>query len=691
MVQATEQEERKYLESVLGKLRSQRAALQTLIDSAAEQVLELKRQMWETQGEMDNKELAASRISVDDEMDRGEEIIREAARLDKLILSPYFGRIDFLEQGQEKEQPIYLGIHAFEDEADDDKGKERENLIYDWRAPISSMFYDFESGPAWYQAPMGTIQGSIDLKRQYRIVRSQMEYMIESAMNIDDDVLQRELSRSSDEKMKNIVATIQKEQNRIIRDENARVLIIQGSAGSGKTSIALHRVAFLLYRFKQELNSRNILILSPNKVFGSYISNVLPELGEENILEMNFEELAQELLGKKCKFQTFAQQVAELLANEDPTAVERIRYKATVDFVRELDDFLQQSEDSLFQPEDIHLGLLNVSAEQLEWMYLGMRRLPIKQRLQKMATDLIAQYKRSHEQPLSTADARELKRRIKGFYPYSSANGLYQRFWEEKGRSDLYQKKAKKVLEFCDVFPLLYVKLYFEGSDMAYRSIKHLLIDEMQDYTPIQYAVVSKIFDCKMTILGDAHQSVNPYSSSSVEKICPFFPGAQAVELCRSYRSTLEITNFARKIHENKKLIPVERHGDEPQLHFCWDDGEQLETIRHLMEEWKNSTYTSLGIISKSQPEAEQLYAALKEEYPNLQLLSFDSSSFEEGMIITSAHMAKGLEFDQVIIPNLDAQNFQTDLDNSLLYIAATRAMHRLDLTRTGELPLILR
>lgn len=685
MFQATEQDERRYLGEVLSKLIDRAENLQAQIQSSAEGILESKQRLWENQAEMDRAEMAASRVSATEEMDRGEELIRELKRIGKLIQSPYFGRIDFQEQGQENIRPVYLGIHSFEEE------KMLENIIYDWRAPISSMFYDFESGPAWFRAPMGVIEGDISLKRQYRIVKSQMEYMIESAMNIDDEVLQRELSRSSDEKMKNIVATIQKEQNRIIRDENARVLIIQGSAGSGKTSIALHRVAFLLYRFKKELNSRNILILSPNKVFGSYISNVLPELGEENILEMSFEEMAQELLGKKIKFQTFAQQVADLLAKEDGAAVERIQYKATVAFVKELDAFLERAESEFFRPEDIDLGLLKVSAQQLEGMFAGMRRLPIKQRLQKMATDLIAQYKRSHEQPLSVQVCRELKKRIKAFYPYSTAAALYSCFWEDSGKAYLYRKMAKNRLEYCDVFPLLYVKLFFEGSDRAYKTIKHLLVDEMQDYTPIQYAVVSKVFDCKMTILGDAHQSVNPYSSSSVEKIQPFFEEAKAVELCRSYRSTIEITNFARKIHENKKLIPVERHGEEPQQHLCWDDGEQLERIVSLIENWKAGSYTTLGIITKSQPEAEVLHAALVDKYPQLQLLSFESSSFEEGMIITSAHMAKGLEFDQVIVPNVDSSNFCTDLDNSLLYIAATRAMHKLDLTRVGELPSILR
>ena len=686
MFQASEQDERRYLGEVLQKLSSARALLQEQIDAAADQVLEMKRQIWESQAEMDTKEMAASRVSVSDEMDRGEEIIREAKRLDKLLLSPYFGRIDFQEDGKEEILPVYQGIHSFiEDE-------NLKNIIYDWRAPISSMFYDFESGPAFFTAPMGRIEGDISLKRQYRIVGGEMEYMIESAMNIDDLVLQKELSRTSDEKMKNIVATIQKEQNRIIRDEEAKVLIIQGSAGSGKTSIALHRVAFLLYRFKQILNSRNILILSPNKVFGSYISNVLPELGEENILEMSFEEMAQELLGKKAKFQTFAQQVQSLLEKDDEAAVHRIREKATIGFVERLDAFLEKAENEFFQPEDIEIGPMKVSGEQLGWMFAAGSRLPVKQRLQKLALDIIAQYNRSHEEKLPVVYSRELKKRIKAMYPYNSAMALYSRFYQEPDvEPGLFKKLPKNTLEFCDVFPLLYVKIYYEGSDMAYKTIKHLLVDEMQDYTPIQYAVISKVFDCKMTILGDSHQSVNPYSSSSMEKISPFFDGCSCVELCRSYRSTLEITRFAQKIKQNKKLIPVERHGMEPQLHLCWDHGEQLERIAAIVSDFEESKLGTLGIICKSQREAQELYEELLPRYPQLQLLTFDSKDYKEGMIITSAHMAKGLEFDQVIIPNADEQNYRTELDNSLLYIAVTRAMHRLDMTRTGELPLILR
>ena len=222
--------------------------------------MESKKYIWENAAQFDKAEMAANRVSTQEEIEQGERAIIERQRLAKLILSPYFGRIDFAEAGASASLPVYIGIHGFSD------GGYTNNLIYDWRAPISSMFYDFESGPAFYTAPMGAIEGEVTLKRQYQIKNSVLEYMIESDLNIDDDILQRELSQSSDENMKNIVATIQREQNAIIRNESAKVLVIQGAAGSGKTSIALHRVAFLLYRYKRTLSSNNIMIISPNKV-----------------------------------------------------------------------------------------------------------------------------------------------------------------------------------------------------------------------------------------------------------------------------------------------------------------------------------------------------------------------------------------------------------------------------------------
>src|SRR5882762_7091933 len=294
MFNATEREERGYLEVILEKL-----------ESAIQRVDETVRQ----QSGMDDADMVAAGQSINRMAYSGESAVLHRKKLLRLLDTPYFGRIDFTTG--EDPVPVYIGIGTFTDEAN------RGNLIYDWRAPISSMFYDYELGEAAYETPSGKIPGNIVLKRQYRIRKGRMEFMIENSVNIQDDVLQKELSKSSDERMKNIVATIQRDQNQVIRNETAAVMIIQGVAGSGKTSIALHRIAFLLYRFKDTLSAKDILIISPNKVFADYISSVLPELGEEHIPEIGMDELAEELLERKFPFQTFFQQVYSLLDKND--------------------------------------------------------------------------------------------------------------------------------------------------------------------------------------------------------------------------------------------------------------------------------------------------------------------------------------------------------------------------------------
>lgn len=240
------------------------------------------------------------------------------------------------------------------------------------------------------------------------------------------------------------------------------------------------------------------------------------------------------------------------------------------------------------------------------------------------------------------------------------------------------------MLEFSDVFPLVYLQLLVEGVN-SFDAVKHLLVDEMQDYTPVQYAVISRLFTCKKTILGDSSQSVNPYSSSSMTEIQKVFPEADTVELLKSYRSTIEIINFARQINPNSRIVPIERHGLPPQIKksASWDG--ELTDVKQAIMEFLDSEHRSLGIVCKTQAQAEQLYEEIKGLHRDIHLLNFSSERFYEGIMVTSCHMAKGLEFDHVIVPLVDGLNYKTDMDRSLLYIACTRAMHALTLTFHGE------
>lgn len=684
MKNKNEQEEKKYLSNVLGKLENSHKKIVNQISGYSDEIQHDSDYLWQNKSDMDGVEKAGNRLAVQQMKSTREESIAAKSQIESLILSPYFGRIDFEANDESEEDTYYIGMHTYSEKAGD------KILIYDWRAPISSMFYDFECGEAQYQAPAGTIAGDIRLKRQYKIRESQMEYMVESAVNINDDVLQKELSSTSNEKMKNIVVTIQREQNAIIRNEKAQTLIVQGVAGSGKTSIALHRVAFLLYRFKGTLKSDNVMIISPNKVFAAYISNVLPELGEENILEIGMEDIAEQLLDEKTTFQGFSEQVASLVKFGSPELVNRIQYKASVEFVEHLQTYLEGACENYFHPVDTLIDGIAISRKEIMECYQTFAKLPISERLDQTSVYVIQRTNRKLDKKITSSTAKKIKTAIARMFLFKDSLALYEQFYNQIDRQDLFVGKKGKPLPYEDLFPFLYTKLYFDDLP-KYKQIQHLLVDEMQDYTPIQYAVLLKLFQCKMTILGDSNQSVNPYSSSSLPVIKSIFPDAECVELCRSYRSTYEITMFAQSISRNDKLIPVERHGLAPTVRAYTSKEKQIRDIRKMICEHLDSNYHTMGIICKTDSLASEMYDQIKDLSGSIFKVDFKSNEYQQGIVVTSAHMAKGLEFDQVIIPSVDAENYVTALDRSLLYIACTRAMHRLDLTYCGEITPILK
>ncbi len=682
IINQTEAAERRYLNTVIGLLHQTISRLAGNLSDAYREIIEAKKYVWHNISQLDPAERAANVIDIGLSIDAGEKSKDKLRKLYKLEQSPYFGRVDFQKNTEGESDPYYIGIHSFSAE------DHQTNLIYDWRSPIASLFYDYGTGQAAFQAPDGTVKGEITLKRQYKIKNGSLEYMIETSININDDVLQKELSSTTDEKMKNIVATIQKEQNAIIRNETSHELIIQGVAGSGKTSVALHRIAFLLYKYKGTITSKNVLILSPNKVFADYISNVLPELGEENMLESGFEDLAAGELAGTCTFQTFYEQIMELTEHDDDGFRERIAYKATSRFVDDMNSYIGYADQAFFAPEDIMIGQFAIRQEELRNGYASLHRMPVKPRLEKLAGQLIANCRNHDGDKPDPSTAKRFITAIKKMYKHSNLLSLYKGFYDQLGLPELfkYAQTKTRTVEYADVFPLIYLKHYYEGLS-PYEFVKHLLVDEMQDYTPIQYAVLSLLFTCKKTILGDSSQSVNPYSSSSLQEISKMFPGAETVELTKSYRSTIEINHFAGKIKANPSLVPVERHGQEPRILKCGDADEQWRRIRELLDDFASSDHHSFGIIVKTRQQAEELYHHLKLSLPSppVHLLDFNSVQFQEGIVVTTAHLAKGLEFDRVLIPGVDALSYNLELDQSLLYIACTRAMHQLTLTYIGQ------
>ncbi|GAA4369294.1 UvrD-helicase domain-containing protein [Hymenobacter saemangeumensis] len=682
MINATEPEERAYLEEIKEKLALAIKRVDDAVRQYSSDLREKKRYIHEHQSGMDEADMVAADQSINRMAFTGEAAVARKRKLFKLGQSPYFGRIDFRTPNQEQALPVYIGVHSFVDEL------QRQSFIYDWRVPIASMFYDFELGEAFYSTPSGTVSGSITLKRQYKIRDGRLEFMLENDVNIHDDVLQRELAKSSDDKMKNIVATIQRDQNAVIRNETDPVMVIQGVAGSGKTSIALHRMAFLLYRFRDTIAAKDLLIISPNKVFADYISNVLPELGEEHIPEMGMEELAADLLENRYPFQSFFEQVSALLESPHPAFIERIQFKSSFEFLSQLNQFLLHIENTYFTITELRVGKVVVPRQVIEQKFRTYHRVPLLKRFPLVSQDIRDYVRNATGRKLSGQEKGTIGEAIPRMFRLHQLMDLYRDFYRWLGQPALFRFDPNRGLEYADVFPLIYLRLRLEGIS-SYDHVKHLLVDEMQDYTPVQYAVLSRLFRCRKTILGDVSQTVNPYSASSAETIERVFPQAEVVRLFRSYRSTLEITAFAQRLRPNPDILPLERHGPAPVLAHCASLGEEVAAIRQLLADFKSSGNHSLGIICKTLRQAEQLHRELA-ALGGVHLLTAESTTFKEGVVITTAHLAKGLEFDEVIVPFASDRVYKTEVDKSMLYVACTRAMHRLTLTYTGVLTAFL-
>lgn len=670
-------EEIKYLETIKDKLDDAIKQANDSVEQIDKEYMDTKRYMVQYRGEIDPREMFQNELALRQIDRRGTYAVGLRDKLAKLLDSPYFARIDFREVSQETPVTFYIGRFAF--------SHDNELLISDWRSPIASMFYDSEVGTAGYDVPAGRIDGELTRKRQFKIKNGELEYALESSLNIQDDILQRELSHTSDEKMKSIISTIQKEQNLIIRNEKAETLLIQGVAGSGKTSIALHRIAYLLYHFKDRLSVKNVAILSPNKVFGDYISNVLPELGEEPIYEMSFADIAEVQLESIIYFEPDK----DPLETDDPKWAERVLFKSTLDFIKLMDEYLARMPETIFKPSDYIFGRFSAKSEWILSRFSAYHKYPIKRRLKMIADDIHDRFENDNFMGESVPKARTILKSLTAMLKVKSTLALYKDFYKQVNIADKFVMPAKKTLEWADVYPFMYFHAAFEGLQES-QVIHHLIIDEMQDYTPAQYAVMNVLFKCQKTILGDFGQSINPNHLHTLGDLCQLYEGAELIELNKSYRSTYEIITFAKRIQMVAPLEAIERHGDVPDLISCCNEQEELAKIKEKIKTFQNSENVTLGIILKTNSMAKAFYDVLSQNH-EMHLISPESAIFENGISITSIQMSKGLEFDEVIIPRVNDEIYFSEYDRSLLYIACTRAMHRLTLTYSKKLTGLIR
>ena len=684
------EQEREYLKQVKSALKKEIERLLEKTENYSGDSHELAKFFWEHQSEMDGSEKRFMWNEAERVAGVGEEADRQLYRMLKLLDSPYFSGIDFREEGEEEPMQVRIGKFSFFD-------RTNTYMIFDWRSPIAGMYYEFEEGPAYYETPAyhgvpaGKICGTILGKRQYKISKGVLELVLENSGSIRDEILMMTLAQTSDAKMKDIAATIQKEQNALIRNETADTLIVQGVAGSGKTSVALHRIAYFLYRYRGEISAENFLILSPNGVFVDYISNVLPELGEEKVRSIEMDDLAGRYLPDGMKWERLSRQPERFASGGNDGWLERSRFKASAEFVRLLERYCGHCDRTIFTPETYLYEGGEVDGEFVRKCYERKRNMPVFRRLKETADEMAQEIRSAGRRRVPGTRKPEIFEKLKSELRYESTLELYEGFYEYISRPELFVYRETGVLESADVFPLLYLRLYLEGgqgTDELKHRIKYLIVDEMQDYTPVQHAVLDKLYPCKKTLLGDFFQKVYPFAEETGRFLESLYPGALRLQMNKSYRCTCEIMEFALKIQPCPSMELVERHGEAVTVAESRTLSEEREELLKRAEEFlTRGDGAKLGILCKSHKQAEDLAKWLEERISNkksLHLFTYDSREFFDGAIVTSVALAKGLEFDSVIIPDADSENYAAEYDRGLLYVACTRAMHSLTVLYCG-------
>ena len=697
---------REYLAHVTGTLRHRITQLDDSIEAGQKEIEGMHEYYWENYTEMDQYgyENFDNQQALLHEINASNEKIELRRRFRKMMDSPFFGRVDFCYEGDDEPEIFYIGIANL---AEENGGLP---LIYDWRAPVSGLFYDFDKGPASYQAPLGEIHGDIAAKWQYKIRGGKMSYEFESDVKIDDEILKAELGSNGDVQLKNIIRTIQKEQNAIIRNTSDRIMVIQGAAGSGKTSIALHRIAYLLYHDRKNLKSSSVLVLSPNGVFSDYISHILPELGEENIGEMSFDLFAYKRLKNTVsdcedRYDLIERQISGLCDEE------LLKEKQSRDFLDRMEGYLAELEDSLMNFRDIeHRGVVKKEQEIIELFYFKFMDIPLLSRMDAVAEYFIDEVETLKGFDLPEEERDAVKSRFYRMYETRDLYVLYNRFLRQEGFPALPQVQyEKRKLRYEDVYPVLYLKYRLE-TQQEDSGVRHLIVDEMQDYSMIQYLIIQRLFKCKMTILGDREQTMD----GDQQDVLTFLPkifgkDIRRIVMNKSYRNTIEIASYANKLAGITEVELFERHGkpvEEKEFTGLTEALERVvkelrlekQTVAEADEDMPENaasetdgtetgeelSYETAAVITRTADEAREAYYILQKKLEaegfdtkeRLSLLHRDSTNFKKGLTVTTFYMAKGLEFDQVfsVFPGTD----RSPIVQRARYIAATRALHEL-------------
>ena len=664
-------QEEKYLDKTIEVIRKEISSLGQQLYDKEEKVEEFKKLIWDTKADMDPSEMASMFIESDLQVQL---MTKRGAYLQKLFRiqnKPYFGSITFKENKKNKEK-IYIGItHVDKNDTD--------HLVYDWRAPICSMFYDYETGPAEYNAPAGVIKGDITNKRQFSIEYGKIKHIFDNDINIDDELLQEVLATSSNDKMKNIVNTIQQEQNKIIRNIEDKTLIVQGIAGSGKTSVALHRIAFLLYKI-ENLNSNNVLIFSPNQVFTEYISNVLPELGEDNTMQTTFSDFLSSFIPEYKEIESFTAFVERYYKYKEKNK-ELVKYKQSDEIVKHIEDYINDYVKNIEFIDGLEKHEYFYTKDELNDMFNDRySSLLLIDRIDKVATkicDYSFKGKLHRKSKIRSELLKILNKSIKFIDIYK---GFFEsKYFKDNYKGPIYEENIKclnnkKFIKYEDACLFVYMKGLLEGFD--YRGlIKEVVIDEAQDYSYLQYKIIRNIFKrSSFTILGDINQTINPYYQyKSLEVLCNLFPEPKYLELTKTYRSSEEIVEHTNKILGLNHISAIRNSTNHPVINKQEKNIKEqlLKDIKELKEKG-----SSLAIITKTDDEAKEIYELIKDDI-NISILENNSKNFKRDLVVVPSYISKGLEFDNVIIYTKENNKYTYD-ERYLYYVACTRCQHQL-------------
>ena len=596
--------------------------------------------------------------------------------------SPYFARIDFRVDGRKKIQNIYIGIGNVIDD--------KKLYVVDWRAPISSLYYDYNIGKASFFIDKEEICGEISLKRQYKIEDSKLLSYFNTDLTINDEILQDLLSQNVTVKMKQIVSSIQKEQNVIVRNAKDENMLVQGIAGSGKTSIALHRAAYLLYRHKDTIRSSDIIIISPNNIFSSYISEVLPQLGEDNLIETTFAQVARSEIKKPIQLRENF--LDEIVVKPSQKTMEEISYKSSYEYLDALLRFLKGPFVETFSPQDLSYCIeenedgdkkyITFPASQTkELFFKTFKGLDLYERINKIAWQYAMTF--TEQRHYTKEQNNDLKNRFKDilytFLPIKEVEKVYQIFM---AREDLTPSRGNSI-SYMDKGTYFLIKHYLYGLEHNFNA-KYLIIDEMQDFTPVDIYMFKKLWKCPCIVVGDVNQCIEKTLSNEYLQITADFLGCKLLELKKTYRSTKEIALFSNSMIGLNNIEFVNRSGQIPTL---YKTSNQIDKIVDIIEN-QCQDYDHIAVICKCNSEASAVYKQLKKKIDCTFIK--EAEDYNNRVLITTCATAKGIEFDAVIIPNADSDNYKNAIDKNILYVSSTRALHKLFFTCEKEISALL-